>query len=244
MTPREAKELLLLYRPGRGDEADPQVAEALELARQDPELQRWLEANSKFHDSLTKQFRSLPVPQELKADILLGPKVVRGPAHWWSRTAPIAAAACIALAAIIATIWVSSNRGSDYNQFRSRIVGSVLREYRMDIVTNDMQVVRAYLSAKGAPADYQVPDGLAALPLTGAGVVPWEKQSVSMVCFDRGAGNMVFMFVSQRKTVKDPPPAPQFAMVKGLSTLSWTAGEKIYLVAAAADENSLRSYLP
>src|SRR5262245_27195155 len=63
MTIRDAKEILLLYRPGRGDESDPQIAEALDLARREPELQRWLEENSAFHEAMAGRLKSLPVPR-------------------------------------------------------------------------------------------------------------------------------------------------------------------------------------
>lgn len=245
MTIREAKDILLLYRPGRGDEADPQVIEALELARREPELQQWLQENSAFHDAVAHELKSLPVPRELKADILLGPKIVRGPAHWWTRTVPIAAAATIILCATIAFIWTKSERPSEFARFRSRMVGIVLREYRMDIMTNDMQQVRAYLAAKSAPSDYIVPPKLDSLSLTGAGVLHWQGKPVSMVCFDRGANDMVFLFVSDRKNIGDSPlPAAQLAPVKGLATAGWSTGDKVYLLAASGDQEALRSYLP
>jgi len=245
VTIREAKDILLLYRPGRGEEGDPQVVEALDLARREPELQEWLRQSSAFHETVTSQLKSLPVPRDLKADILLGPKIVRGPAHWWTRTVPIAAAASIILCATIAFIWTNSKAPSDFARFRSRMVGIVLREYRMDIVTNDMPQVRSYLAARSAPSDYIVPPKLDSLSLTGAGVLHWQGKPVSMVCFDRGAKDMVFLFVSDRKNVGDAPvSAAQMAPVKGLATAAWTMGDKVYMLAASGDEEALRSYLP
>jgi hypothetical protein len=38
MDSRQAREILLLYRPDSTDAADPLVAEALEVAKRDPEL--------------------------------------------------------------------------------------------------------------------------------------------------------------------------------------------------------------
>ncbi len=245
MTIREAKDILLLHRPGRGDESDPQVAQALELARREPELQQWLEENCAFHEAFGTQLRSVPVPRDLKADILLGPKIVRGPAHWWNRTVPIAAAATIILCATIAFMWTNSRRPSDFARFRSRMVGIVLREYRMDLVTNDMRQIRAYLAAKNAPSDYIVPPKLDSLSLTGAGVLHWQGKPVSMVCFDRGAKDMVFLFVSDRKNLGDPPLSPaQMAPVKGLATAAWSSGDKVYMLAASGDQGALQTYLP
>ena len=36
----EARQILLLYRPGTADAEDPQIAEALALAKREPELAR------------------------------------------------------------------------------------------------------------------------------------------------------------------------------------------------------------
>ena len=41
MNNKQAREILLSYRPGRDDTSDPQIAEALRLLDQDPELASW-----------------------------------------------------------------------------------------------------------------------------------------------------------------------------------------------------------
>ncbi len=243
MTTREAKEILLLFRPGRGDEADPQIATALEVVEGDADLQAWFREHCAFAEAVRKKLNELPVPRTLKGDILLGPKVVHGPAHWWSRRAALAAAGFVFFA-VVASVWWTSRPTSMFDDYRARMVGTILREYRMDIVTNDMQAVRSFLVNKGAPADYVVPSNLSATSLTGAGALSWRGQPVSMVCFDRGQQDMVFLFVSLKHNVDDPPSAPQLALVSELATASWTSGDKIYLIAASGEPEKLRSYLP
>ena len=66
------------------------------------------------------------------------------------------------------------------------MVSTALREYRMDIVTNDMRTLRHALQAKGAPADYELSQGLETMQLTGGAALTWRNHPVSMVCFDRG----------------------------------------------------------
>ena len=70
MNLNEAKTVLLLYRPGTADAEDPQVAEALALAKQSPELARWLAEHTARQASLRGQFRRIPVPAGLKEQIL------------------------------------------------------------------------------------------------------------------------------------------------------------------------------
>ena len=245
MTAREAKEILLLYRPAHGDETDPQVASALELAGRDPELKAWFQEHCAFTEALRQTFAELPVPRTLKGDILLGPKVVRGPVHWWSRRAALAVAACLVLLGIVAAIWRQAPPHLDFPNYRARMVGALLREYAMELKTNDMQQVRSYLAQRSAPSDYVVPGALASTSLTGAGVLSWQGEPVSMVCFDRGNKDMVFLLVSQKKQFDTPPPpSPQMAWVKELSTASWSTGDKVYLLVASGPLDSLRAYLP
>ena len=245
MTSREAKEVLLLFRPGRNDEADPQVAAALAQGQNDPELRRWFDEHCAFSQALQRKFGSLPVPRTLKGDILLGKNVVRGPAHWWSRhRTALAVAAAVVFFAIAASFWWQGKPQSSFADYRVRMVGSILREYRMDLFTNDMQQVRAFLQTKGAPSDYSVPAGLERTAVTGAGILSWHGEKVSMVCFDRGNKDMVFMFVSNKKNIGGTPRAPELQPVFDLATASWTAGDKVYLVAASGKPDQLRSYLP
>lgn len=244
MTAREAKEVLLLFRPGRGDEADPQVAAALDLARTDPELRQWLEEQSALNEAIRQKLSSIPVPRTLKGDILLGPKVVRGPAQWWSRRVALAAAAAVLLLAGISSVWWNTQPRSEFAKFRARMIGSVLREYHMDIVTNEMQRVRAYLANRGAPADYAIPPGLKSTSLTGAAALSWNGRPVSMVCFDRGTNDMVFMFVYRKQHLNNVPEKPELKPVSDLATASWAKDDNVYLLAASGDVERLRAYLP
>ena len=70
MNLNEAKTILLLYRPGTTDAEDPQIAEALALAKQSPELARWLAEQTARQTQLRGQFQQIPVPAGLQAQIL------------------------------------------------------------------------------------------------------------------------------------------------------------------------------
>jgi hypothetical protein len=71
VTSIEAREILVLYRPGTADAADPQMAEALALARQEPELGRWFEQHRAFQKAMRAGFRQIEVPAHLKASLLI-----------------------------------------------------------------------------------------------------------------------------------------------------------------------------
>jgi len=123
------------------------------------------------------------------------------------------------------------------------LVRMALREYHLDIVTNDMDQVRNYLATHGGTGAYAVPAGLERLRLTGGGMARWRGNPVSMVCFDRGDREMLFLFVMEGTAVPDGPPAvPALTKVNKLMTASWTRDGKTYLLAGPEDEEFLRKY--
>jgi hypothetical protein len=124
------------------------------------------------------------------------------------------------------------------------MVRTVLREYRMDVFTSDMNQVRNYLASRNAPADYVLPLNLETVPVAGGGRLTWQDQPVSMVCFDRGAGDLLYLFVIDQAALPNPPRGePSFAPVNKLTTVTWTTGNKVYVLAGQLPESSLRNYL-
>ena len=124
------------------------------------------------------------------------------------------------------------------------MVSEAQREYRMDLVTNDMQQVRQFMASRGAPADYHVTRGLERLQLTGGGRLTWRSNPVAMVCFDRGDKQMLFLFVMKRSAVKDPPPeTPQLTKVRQMLAASWTRGDNTYVLAGPEEADFAKKYL-
>lgn len=66
----EAKQVLLLFRPGTADAEDPQVVVAMEMARRDPELGAWFNQHLQFQSLIRGKLRTLAVPAHLKARLL------------------------------------------------------------------------------------------------------------------------------------------------------------------------------
>ena len=243
MNSQEVKRILELYRPGTDDDREPEIAAALEQVRQNPELQRWFEQHCALQRALQRKFRALPVAADLKESILAKRKIVR-PAAWQRSPVWIAAAAAMVLLAAVASFWLRSPVPDRFADYRLRMVSTALRQYSMDIVTNDMIQVRQFMAARGAPADYSLTPGLKQLTLTGGGSLRWRGHPVSMVCFDRGDQQMLYLFVLPGAVLKDPPPAtPQVSTVNMLQTASWSAGDKVYLLAGPVEPEFGRKYL-
>ena len=67
MNREQAKEILLTYRQGSDDTAHPEIAEALQLLDQDPELARWFEAQQRVDETIRTALR-LTLPGQAPID--------------------------------------------------------------------------------------------------------------------------------------------------------------------------------
>jgi hypothetical protein len=105
MTTRQAKQILLLYRPGTADAEDPEIIEAVELARRDAELARWFAQHCAFQDAVRAKLRQVEVVPQLKAALLAGQKPVQ-PAAWWQRRIWLAAAGLLLLSLGLAVFFL------------------------------------------------------------------------------------------------------------------------------------------
>jgi hypothetical protein len=233
----DAKLILALYRPDTSDADDPECARALELARRDTALRDWFEHHCARQRVLRAKFRQIPPPAGLADRILAGAKETRP--RWDRRwTWALAAAAGLVLLAAVALNLPGILVPDEFENFKSRMVRSALREYRMDLMTNRADRVREFFAMREAPADYVVPKSLDTLALTGGGILRWRSHPVSMMCYNRGDDQMLFLFVIDRAALRNPPPPPDRArrsVMNRLTTLSWTEGDRAYLLAGPED---------
>jgi uncharacterized membrane protein YbaN (DUF454 family) len=247
----EAKTILLLYRPGTADAGDPEIAAALELARQDPELTRWLVEHCARQEAVRAGFRKITAPAGLKEQII-SEQAAHEKMLFWRRRAVLAAAAVVMVLVTLASFWFQPRRNDDtFAIYRSRMVGIALRGYVMELVTNNPAQIQGYLARNQAPADYVLPASLAKTAVTGCAIESWRGVKVSMICFRTGKPippgeqSDLWLFVIDRATVNDAPPAGsrQFVRVNKLMTATWTQGDKLYVLGVEGDEQTLRQYL-
>jgi hypothetical protein len=242
VTRQEAKEVLLLYRPGSADAEEPEIGQAMDVARRDPELGAWFKQHCAFQTAMRDRFRQIEVPAHFKVGILATQKPNR-PQYWWQRPVWMAAAAAAILFFGLVGFGIWPPVSQRFSNFQQRMVSAALREYRMDLVTSDPAKLRAFISDRGAPADYELPKKLEKLQLTGGGRLRWRNNPVTMVCLDRGNKQMLYLFVLKRAALKDPPATtPELAKVSGLQTVSWTKGDNAYLLAGPDEPGFLDEY--
>lgn len=242
MTLEHARQILMLHRPGVDDASDPELEEALNLLRENPDLRAWFEEHRAFQQAMRRKLQEIEAPQDLKARIEAAQKILR-PRFPWRGAARVAAAAAVILLGLTLAGVFTPPVPDGFADYRSRMVRMALREYRMDILTNDLDQVRRFLATNGAPANFSLPAGLGRLSLTGGGLVRWRGHPVSMVCFDRGDREMLFLFVLDRAAVPDaPPPVPEVAKVNKLLTASWSQDNRTYVLAGPQEAEFLKKY--
>ena len=253
MTRDKAKIILFQYRPGISDPEEPEIREALALAKVDEELSRWLAERGTNHQLLRNAFQQIRPPEGLREQIISEEAASRRAVGSRRQVTRIGLVAAILLGGfILAAIWLGSGRQADdtLGIFEKQMAGYALRGYSMDLQTNDLEQIRAYLRQQQAPADYTLSGPLQKSAVIGCAVEGWQASKVSMICFGTGnsaaAGvkNDLWLFVVDQKSVADAPQdsRPHLARVNRLFTATWSAQGKLYLLATTADETVLRSY--
>ena len=252
----DAKNILLLYRPGSADVADPQIVEALALVKQDAELARWFGEYCARQEVLRAKFRQIPVPAGLKEQIISEQAAQAKMSV--RRNVMVAALAIVAIGASVlvsAQYWPSfagnaANKNTLAN-YQNRMIYVATSGYAMTYVTNDLTQIRAYLARNQAPADYTLPTTLEKADATGCAIEDWKGAKVSMICFRTGKplppgqpGDL-WLFVVNRTSVKGAPDTtpPQFIQINRIATAVWAQGDKLYLLGTEGDEQAIQKFL-
>jgi uncharacterized membrane protein YbaN (DUF454 family) len=247
----EARTILLLYRPGAADAGDPEIAAALALAKQDPELTQWLVEHCARQEALRAGFRKITAPAGLKEQII-SEQAAQKKIISWRQNAIFAAAAVVVTLMVLAPLWFPHRAEDDaYAHLRDQMASIALRPYGMDLVTDNPAQIRAYLAQKNAPSDYVLPTPLGKTAVSGCAIETWRGAKVSMVCFRTGKPlppgeqSDLWLFVIDRASVKNAPPTGErrFVQVNRLMTVAWTEGDKLYLLGTKSDEQTLWQYL-
>ena len=250
MTRDEAKETLLIYRPGTADGNEPEIAQALALALQDAALARWLDQHQAQQEMVRAKFRQIPVPAGLKEQII-SERAVNAQKYFRRKLAAAALVVCVLIGLTTAVFWPRLPNDDTFANYRNRMVSAALRGYSMNFESSDLAQIRAYLAQRKAAENYDLSAPLQKLTAAGCAVETWRGARVAMICFRTGQPlrpgekNDLWLFVVDSSAVKNSPGggAPQFARVNKLITAAWTEGNKLYLLGTAGDEQKIREYL-
>jgi hypothetical protein len=250
MSPEQAKEVLLLYRPGVFDESETEVAEALVLASKDRALKQWFDGHCALQIKLRAEFHRISVPEGLREQILSERPVLVAPGSNPQKKWAIGALlVLVLLGGILLFRPQTESRVGDLETYRHRMTGMVVRAYpRMDIYTNDVEVIRRYLVQNDAPAQFSLSDALLKTPGTGGKVLSWRNHKVSMVCFRSGKmpgpePDLFLFVIDQNAFVEKNKSTPPILVRQGsLLSATWSDRGQTYLLATTVDEGFLKQY--
>ena len=246
MNREEAKYLLHAYRVGGQDASDPQFREALELLKQDPELAQWFAEDQAIHRRLADKFSKLPVPGDLKTQLLATRKIMQ-PVPWWKKPMRLAAAAAaIALLVCSLAVWFSvagREKFADFRSFAATMAATKME--RLDFTSQDPREVKQWLANRGdTPADFVIPAGLNGRPSIGCCVMNWHGQKVSMVCFEMENRKVAHLFVVDRARLRNVPSMAQALTAgNGINTVAWSDRKNVYVLAGKQGEEDLMKLL-
>ena len=249
MNRERAKEILLLYRPGPVGDGNPELTEALTLLEHDEELWCWFEAQRAAQAEIRRQFKKILPPAGLKEQI-----ISERPWH----TRPVTARHLLAIAAVVIVLFATGlwwsglepREDRSFAGYRNRMVSTAQRTYEMQLETDNLASIRAFLSGRGAPGDFISPAGLSQATGAGCLTLSWRGAKVSMICFKTGRplppaqASDLWLFVIDHASVPDAPETetPQIATVNQVTTASWTRQGKTYVLAVEGNEALLWKY--
>lgn len=247
----EAKHILRLHRPTDPDLSDPKFAEALDLARNDAELARWLEEERALDSAIASRLAAVPPPADLRGKILDRSSSARclTPAHLaWRRRFYILAASLVLLAssAVFWTLHPPSDTFS-YWQSGSLVIldGMLSGKTKFDLESPSSAELRAWLHHVRAPAPAELPKSLQTLTSLGCKTVMLGNSRVSIICFHLNDSQTAHLVTVDETGLAHPPPErqPQFARRGEWVTASWSDHGQSYMLAVKGSEPDLRSLL-
>jgi len=257
MTREEARLILQSCRLGGQDAADPQFAEALALAKRDPELAAWFEQERKFDTLVGGSLRQVRAPARLKAEILALGKSVESPAEspisvWWrnlfSWNSPVSWAMASAIVVLLGLVifWKKPENPGRFADFSAQMVQAAVNDpHHVDTGASNLKQAVAWLGAHQSENNLVLPAVLNGNGLMGCRVLSWHGRKVSMLCYQLHGSTHVDLFVTQGGMFPDAPPPdqPQFASSNGSPTASWSHDGNAYLLVGHGDAAILQKLL-
>ncbi len=241
MDKTHAQQQLRIHRSAAPD-TSREMAEAVSQANQDPELMEWFLEQQRFNKVVGDGLRDIPVPHLLKERIMAAQKPIIP--LWRKHLLKFAAAAAVVGLLTVAMVWLPGGKEeTTFAGFQNRMVGFALREYRMDIVSEDAEAIRQFLQKQGAPSDYTLPLTITSLRPMGGARLSWQGRPVAMLCYKLGKSDTAYLFMVKQGDIsgnKTFDRTALFGLSKGLTTASWQRGDTIYFLAAPIPESELK----
>jgi hypothetical protein len=236
----EAKFILRAYRPSGADATDPKFADALDQAKRDPSLAKWLDREQSLDRAIAGKLNRVAVPSDLRETILAGAKVSVVPPWWRNSYFKFAIAACFLVAIGGAFSFSLSRRRAMVTQVARVAIEDVLHgqhNNRGEVVARLENVLEngSFHLSNGA-----MPANLTALESNGCRVVQIGGKNVAEICFER-SGQYFHLYVMSR--MGGMSAKPLMFEYDGGRAAAWTDERNSYVVATTASAEQLRNIL-
>lgn len=245
MTKDDAKLILQCCRdPGQALD-DPLVAEALALAQHDPDLRAWWEAERALDAALSRRLKQTTVPSDLATRIITARRRHRPLRR--SATVYLALAAMFILLGLLFAIFIPRKTpagGEPLAAFRQDM-SEFLRVFpKLDLETDKLSEVRAWLAQKPWLANPAIPNGLQKFPSIGCREVVWRDQRAALVCF-MVDGEVIHLFLLPASSFPNANIRPQDAAQPAgiFSTSVWRSGDTLCLAMTKGDAKFLQKHI-
>ncbi len=245
MTPEEAKFILEARRPDGSDDADPQMAEALAVAKNHPQISRWLGEQSEFDMVIAGKLSGVSAPPRLRERIVAGQCVGRG-RSWvaFRRLLPLAAA--IALLLSIGAVWLRAPGGNTFAAFGADAEKFINEkwDHRFDLPESDFGRIGEWVAKQDGAAPADVPPGVAGSKMYGCKLYEWNGHKATLVCFSAADGGTIHLVVTRREGVSNPPGTSPIHFRHGdFNMAAWSRGDTVYVALTSSPRAELEKVL-
>jgi hypothetical protein len=241
---QEARFILSAYRPSGEDASGAQFKAALQQVSRDPGLAHWFADQLTVDAATSEAVCSIPVPADLRGNILAGAKVSRR--HlWFVRPKLLAMAAAILVLAGLAGFWTRQSRLESWQRDALAFVPTLAAgQSQFDHMANDGRALQQWLEAQNSPTAEVMPVALETLPAVGCKTISSNGKLVSITCFRLHGDELVHLVVTNASGANHAGPRePRFAKENGWTTASWTQNGRDCMLATKAPEQELRQLL-
>ena len=241
----KARFVLQSVRPDGADAAEPEFAEALDVARTDPELGARFAAEQELDRVIARKIAEFSTPAGLCESILAQAEVSRS-VRRRQFVQRLALAASVALLASIAAVWwADARRAVSFASYRQEMVSRLDGRIHLSFTSREPGELQQWLAQGRGINGLELPAGLQNLPTIGCRTWTWNDRPAGLICFLLEDGQAVHLLVISRAAVPNAPgPAEtQVLHVGNWETASWTQGENVYVLAGKLDREALEKLL-
>lgn len=243
----EAKFVLAVLRPGMKDSDDPKLLEALELAKSDPKLKRWLADQSDFDQVISGKLSEIESPPGLRDSIveITNARLAQDRQLISKRTVVLLAAALAVMAIVFALApFGAKSENGHLSDFRTAAIEEIKGLKKLDYLSPDHVEIRRWLKEHAGNSEFEIPVALEKLATLGCHLFEWEGNRASLICFDTDPGEatrLVHLVVVEGDLFPSLNDADfKITAEKEWASAVWRDQSRTYLLASKGDESKIR----